>query len=273
MAVGRAVVRIPVTPSRYVRPMAAKCGFEDCERKVAARNLCDMHYRRLLRTGKPEGLPSNPPQPCSVPSCEAMAEAHSYCHGHYQRLLRVGRVEKTPLRGYGRLCSIPGCGRPHKARGFCQPHYKRFLATGDPRPDEPIREQARQRGEGSIKYGYLWVPVPPELRHLTNGLMRTNEHRLNMALHLGRPLLPDEQVHHRNGDRLDNRIENLELWSTSHPSGTRTEDLIEFAFKILIRYATSGVSRRLNGDSLSRIAREANQETYHTQGFCSPDQV
>jgi hypothetical protein len=57
-----------------------------------------------------------------------------------------------------------------------------------------------------------------------------------MAEYLGRPLRRDENVHHINGDRTDNRIGNLELWSRSQPSGKRVEDLLEYAQVILDRY-------------------------------------
>jgi hypothetical protein len=54
---------------------------------------------------------------------------------------------------------------------------------------------------------------------------------------LGRPLAPDERVHHRNGVKHDNGPANLELWTfLRQPTGQPAEDLADWAEELLRRY-------------------------------------
>lgn len=94
-------------------------------------------------------------------------------------------------------------------------------------------------GRIKAKGGYIKVHAPthPAVRDRRAGHKYVLEHRLVMEGILGRYLLPDENVHHKNGIRDDNRPENLEVWTTAQPCGQRAQDKLAFAREMIRRYS------------------------------------
>lgn len=79
-----------------------------------------------------------------------------------------------------------------------------------------------------IRDGYAQVFDRAHMAENKTRQGRILQHVLVMEKHLGRPLQKGENVHHKNGLRADNRIENLELWATHQPRGQRVSDLVDF---------------------------------------------
>lgn len=79
-------------------------------------------------------------------------------------------------------------------------------------------------GKSMHKSGYVILTISRGDPLNPVGHRQMFEHRFVMAQSLGRPLKRSEYVHHRNGIRDDNRLENLELWVVSQPKGQREHE-------------------------------------------------
>jgi hypothetical protein len=160
---------------------------------------------------------------CSEPECGKPIKGYGLCQKHYQRKKR--RDAGLPERKTRGICNFEGCQHKQHAKGFCVNHYNILKRNGS--PEDRFR---KLNGSGYInQYGYKYLYDKKRGRQVA-------EHRLVMESHLGRELMTTENVHHINGQKLDNRIENLELWAKSQPYGQRVSDKVKLAREILELY-------------------------------------
>lgn len=229
--------------------MAGVCKVDGCERPLGTSGYCYAHYGRVKRNGHPGGpkiREKNPGAICSVEGCGILVQCQGFCDLHYRRSLK-GIDLNAPLRHFhqaGELCAVEGCDRLAKNVGYCGTHYSRLKKNGSPGPAKIF---SYKREDAKLDYaGRRWFTRGPDdsgyiqcsLFDETNVRKQIAEHRVIMQNHLGRDLLPNENVHHINGVRDDNRLENLELWSSSQPSGQRVADKVAWAKEILALYAS-----------------------------------
>lgn len=207
------------------------CTVAACTRPQSAKGVCRYHYGKAWRAS----APPRPYAPCAVERCTRGAHAQGLCPTHYSRLRRTGTTAPKPHeRAPKPQCRVGGCAKQSVYVGLCRAHYHAHQRYGD-----PTVRLARARGTGSItSSGYLSVACPRDFTGMATAAGRVLEHRLVMAQHLGRCLLAAETVHHRDGDRLNNALKNLDLRVGAHGKGVSVADAVAHASAILRRYAS-----------------------------------
>jgi len=199
------------------------CTFQNCTDYAHSLKdgFCLVHYQRK-RNGSKMDAPHKPhlvpilnrrkDGKCYNELCQNKIYLREFCAKHYYEYL-------------GKKCRVVGCDLfvARKNKQLCSMHYDRMLTTGKIGPAKRI----------IMPEGIPSVFNKGNYRGTVRQGKTILEHRLVMSEILGRDLNTWENVHHLNGDTLDNRPENLELWIVNQPGGQRVADLVSWAQEIL----------------------------------------
>lgn len=258
-----------------------ECKVEGCDRSARVKGLCQTHYmaarRGRINWDGEELRPKKRVQSygtgarCLVGDCQRRPKGRGLCTMHYQQWESgVELGVDVPDRGHEKqtssyedsICTVEGCTKRPINRWMCNQHALQRQAGIIDEDGNQLRD-LMPRGRRPKDWrkelaGYILVRAPkghPGARH--DGSIY--EHRLVMEEHLGRVVYPEEVVHHINGVRDDNRIENLQLRRSRAEHGhghERIEDVMH-ALDVLEKLINKGMS---NGEEIkSRLRRVAGR--------------
>jgi len=206
-----------------------QCTFPPCERPAHSKGLCQSHYMqrwlgKALSPLRPAPTRYGPDARCQFAGCKNHARSRGLCGGHaYQR---DNGIALRPLKhkNKGKPCKFNGCTKPARGLGYCAGHYTQARKGQKPVELKPPPSGMTLR-VGSLGYvdAYLY-PDHPLYQYAKDAgvpMRRDLHHRLVMAERVGRRLLSTETVHHKDGNRANNSLDNLELRHGNHGQGQK----------------------------------------------------
>ncbi len=149
---------------------------------------------------------------------------------------------KDWARKHAKFCKVGGCSTSTKNgdHGYCQKHAQRVRRYGDPHyvTTEAERRRLSRLSQPSLGKGTSYKKF-----------MGQHEHRAVMEKSIGRKLGPDEIVHHKDGNRLNNSLTNLELTTRrEHAREHGMVKLVEEDIPVIRDLIAMGWSQQAIGD-------------------------